>query len=291
MLLQQEIRISDQGSRSYAKASACNLHIEQTLFGYRLNFSFTIDVYPRENDNPISLLGWEMDLYLEDKGQSVLMGRMLSDMREHPRELGRHGFTTNRYFDLRADEFVQLVDKSRRGDVAFRFRATPQLSGLPYNGSTEEGRLVIPHSQWLEHLNRTGMDRYELISIRIPIASSHLHKPFGDALTKIREAERQYTRGDWNGAASSCRSAWRTILSSAPSGVSPFDHLLAPVIGDPRRKQFAKALIKGLNDIANEAVHLEGDQKQGKPPADLSPEDALLCIHWYAAVIGYLSSL
>ena len=45
-----------------------------------------------------------------------------------------------------------------------------------------------------------GLDRYELIVIRVPVASSHLHKPFADALAKIREAEGQYTRGDWNGA-------------------------------------------------------------------------------------------
>lgn len=114
---------------------------------------------------------------------------------------------------------------------------------------------------------------------------------FWRRLAKIREAERQYTQGDWNGAASSCRSAWRTVLSSAPSGVSPFEHLLAPVVGDPRRKAFATALIKGLNDLANEAVHLEGDAKKKTLPADLSAEDALLCIHWYAAVIGYLSSI
>ena len=38
MLLQQEIRISDQGSRSYARATGCNLYIEQALFGYRINF-------------------------------------------------------------------------------------------------------------------------------------------------------------------------------------------------------------------------------------------------------------
>jgi len=290
MLLQQEIRISDQGSRSYARASGCNLHIEKTLFGYRLNFNFTIEVYPRENGNPISLLGWEMDFYFKDAGQSVLVGRMLSDLREHPREL-RHGFTLSRYLDLRADDFLQLVDKSHRGDVTFEFRATPLLSGISQDGKTEEGRLVIPHSEWLEQLNRTGLDRFELIAIRIPVASSHLHKPFVDAVAKIREAERQYTRGEWNGAASSCRSAWRTVLSSAPSGVSPFEHLLAPVIGDPRRKAFAGALIKGLNDVSNEAVHLEGDVKKETLPADLSPEDALLCIHWYASVIGYLSSL
>lgn len=278
MLLQQEIRISDQGSRSYARASACTLLIEQTLFGYRMNFNFTIDVYPRENGHTVSLLGWEMDLYFKDEGRAVLVGRMLSDLSEHPRDLGRHGFTVSRYIDLRADEFLQVADKSHRGDVTFEFRATPLLSGVPHNGGTENGRLVIPHSEWLEHLNRTGMDRYELIAIRIPVASSHLHKPFVDAVAKIREAERQYTRGEWNGAASSCRSAWRTILSSAPPGVSPFAHLLAPVIGDPRRKDFAGALIKGLNDVTNEAVHLEGDVKKGTLPADLSPEDALLCI-------------
>src|ERR1043166_1544746 len=288
MLLQQEIRISDRGSRTYARATACNLYIEQRMFGYRMNFNFTIEVHPREN--PITLLNWEMDLYFKEREPPNLIGRMLSELMEHPHEL-RHGFTLSRYLDLRADEFIQLVDKSHRGDVTFEFRATPQLSDIPHNGSTETGRLVIAPPKWLELLNQTGMDRFELISIRIPVASSHLHTPFVEAVAKIREAERQYTRGDWNGAASSCRSAWRTVLSSAPSGVSPFEHLLAPVVGDPRRKAFATALIKGLNDVANEAVHLEGDVKKKTLPADLSPEDALLCIHWYAAVIGYLSSL
>jgi hypothetical protein len=46
-----------------------------------------------------------------------------------------------------------------------------------------------------------------------------------------------------------------------------------------------------VHDVMNKAVHLEGDVKAGTPPADLSPEDALLCVHWYAALIGYLSSL
>ena len=186
---------------------------------------------------------------------------------------------------------MQFVDESHRGNVTFEFQATPQLACVQLHGSAEQGRLVIPHSAWLEHLNRTGMDRYELIAIRVPVATSHRHKPFSDALAKIREAERQYAKGDWNGAAASCRGAWRTVLSSAPPGVSPFEHLLAPVIGDPRRKEFAVALIKGVHDVMNKAVHLEGDVKTGMPPADLSPEDALLCIHWYAAMIGYLSSL
>lgn len=239
----------------------------------------------------MSLLGWEVDLYYQVEGRSVLMGRMLADLSEYPRNINGYEFNLSRYFDLRSDDFLQLVDKSHRGDVIFEFRATPLLSGIQHRGNTENGRLVIPHSTWLEHLNKTGMDRYELIAIRIPVASSHLHKPLVEALTKIREAERQYMRGDWNGAAASCRGAWRTVLSSTPPGVSPFEHLLAPVVGDPRRKEFALSLIKGLHDILNKAVHLEGDVKTGTPPADVSPEDALLCIHWYTAVLGYLSSI
>lgn len=133
MLLQQEIRISDQGSNGYARATACILHIQQTLFGYRLNFNFTIEISPRANDNPVSLLGWEMDLYFQNGGQSVLVGRMVSELGEYPREL-RHGFKLSRYIDLKTDELVELIDKSYRADVTFEFRATPLLSGIPHNG-------------------------------------------------------------------------------------------------------------------------------------------------------------
>src|SRR5262249_711402 len=190
---------------------------------------------PPENGNVPSLLAWEMDLYLNDGPKSILVDRMLPALREHPREL-RHKFTLSKYLDLRSDDFLQLIDKSYLGDVTFEFEATPVLSGVQHNGNTERGRLIIPHSQWLEQLNRTEMDRFEMIAIRVPVKSSHLHKPFSDAVTKIREAERQYSRREWNAAASSCRSAWRTILSTAPSGTSPFEYLLAPVAGDPRRK-------------------------------------------------------
>lgn len=291
MLLQQEIRIADQGGQGYARASACNLRIERTMFGYRLNFVFTVEPYHRNGGEMVFLLGWEIDLIYKDKNDSVLMGRMLTDLGDRPRKLEGHEFSMVRHFDLRTDEFMKLADSSHRGNVTFEFQATPLLSGTRCDGSSERGQLMIPHSAWLELLNRTGLDRYELIAIRVPVASSHLHKPFSEALAKIREAERQYDRGDWNGAAASCRAAWRTVLSSAPPGVSPFEHLLAPVLGDPRRKEFAASLVKGMHDVMNKAVHLEGDVKTGTPPADLSPEDALLCIHWYAAVIGYLSTL
>jgi len=257
------------------------------LFGYRLRFNFAFEA---QNGNSVSLDGWESELYLNEGAQSILVGRLAPDLSEHPRRL-IHQFTLQRHLDLRSDDFVRLIDKSYLGDVVFEFRTRPLLSGIPHEGNAEQGRLTIPQSEWLELLNRAGMDRFELIAIRIPVQSSHLHKPFADAVTKIREAERQYSRGDWNAAGSSCRSAWRTILSTAPPNTQAIEHLLARVIGDPRRKDFGLALAKGLNAIANQAVHLEGDVKTGTPPVNLTPEDALLCIHWYAAVIGYLSSL
>lgn len=59
----------------------------------------------------------------------------------------------------------------------------------------------------------------------------------------------------------------------------------------PRRQKFALAVMRGFNNIINEAVHLEGDVNAGTPQADLKRDDALLCIHWYAVAIGYLSCL
>ena len=57
-----------------------------------------------------------MDLYFKEREPPILVGRLLSELMEHPREL-RHGFTLSRFLDLRADEFIQLVDKSHRGVV------------------------------------------------------------------------------------------------------------------------------------------------------------------------------
>jgi hypothetical protein len=97
------------------------------------------------------------------------MGRMLPDRSEADWKLERYGFTVTRYFELRSDEFFQIAEKSRSGDVVFQFHATPLLRGSQHEGSAAEGRLVIPRSAWLEYVNRTGLDRYELIVIRVPV--------------------------------------------------------------------------------------------------------------------------
>jgi hypothetical protein len=131
MQLQQEIRIADQGGQGYARATACDLHIGRTMFGYRLNFGFTVEPYRLDGGEPKALLNWEVDLYYREKNGSVLMGRMLADQSERPQKIERYGFNLRRYFDLRTDEFIQLADRSHRGDVTFEFRATPLLGGGP----------------------------------------------------------------------------------------------------------------------------------------------------------------
>lgn len=251
MLMQQEIRIGDQHGRGYARAASCDFHIEPSLFGYRLSFNFKFQPYTTGKTEPPILVGWVADLYFRDARGSVLVGRLHSDMSEGFKTIDDNEFTRRRYYDVRADDMSRLAHKTHTGEVTFEFKATPIFAGEHQYPRTEEGRLVIPHSEWLNHLNRAGVARYELIVIRVPVASSHLHKPFSEAVAKIREAERQYDRGDWNGAAASCRAAWRTVLSVTPPSTEAIEHILAPLAGDPQRKAFAKVLTKGLHDILN----------------------------------------
>ncbi len=293
MELRQPIRISEQGGRSYAEAKDCDVKIEKSMFGYRLDFNFRIVPFSGTSDEePVVLLDWEVDLYLRDAdGSSSLIGRMIASVYDRNIELKWNPSTVRRQFDISTDDFLRIVDRTSKGDITFAFKSKPKLLRARHEEEMTEGLLVIPHSQWLECLNQTDMDRFELVTIRIPVKSSHMHQPFSDAVNKIRHAESQYLRGDYIGSAASCRAAWNTVRSATPNGQKALDHLLAPVIGDPRRKKFAEAIIKSLGDALNSGVHLEGDVKNNVLPVELTAEDALLCIHWYSVVLGYLSSI
>jgi hypothetical protein len=290
MNLQNKITIGDH-HKNYAEITDCEFSIWKTFTGFRFDFDIKIKPFGKNEENPIVLNDLNIDLSFRTVNSSLLLGRMISHLSESPRELKEYEISVTKLFDIQMEDFIRLVDVSHRGDMQFELNVKPIFKDAIRTCKSETAYLKIPHSEWLKHINKAELDRFELISIRIPVSSSHLHSPFVEAVKKIREAEQQYIRGDWNGAASSCRSAWRTVLSSAPPNAKPIEHLLSSVTGDPRRKNFAEALLKGLLDIQNKAVHLEGDIKTGTPPADVSPEDALLCIHWYSAVIGYLSSI
>lgn len=290
MYLQNKISIGD-GNSNFAEIRECGFSIWKTFTGYRFSFNFTIHPFDNEKAAPIVLDGLNTDLSFRKASETVLLGRMIDNLVESARELKGYEFSVNKLFDIQTDDFVRLIDQSHKGDMGFEFNIKPIFQNTSRQSQSVTGYLKIPHSEWIRHINNAGLDRFELISIRIPVSASHLHTPLVEAVGKIREAEQQYMRGDWNGAASSCRAAWRTVLSAAPPGSKPIEHLLATVTSDPRRKEFVNSLVKGLHDIQNSAVHLEGNVKTGTPAADMSAEDALLCIHWYSAVIGYLSVL
>jgi len=281
----------ENNSRTFAVIEKCDLYISQTMFGVRISFTFQIK--PNQIGAEMELQRLEGELSLETGNRSVLLGSLEPRFTDNQSKLNPHGTSVTKHLELRSDEFVLLADRTHIGDVGLIFHLKLHILGEPYT-SAPQGRLLVPHSEWLKLLASSAITRFELIAIKVPVESSHLHKPFSAAVSKIREAEREYAKGNWNAAAACCRDAWNTILSSVPRGIPKekrFDALLTKVTGDPRRKAFAETLMKGLHDILNKAKHLEGDIQMQTEPADLKPEDALLCIHWYSTMIGYLASL
>ncbi len=277
-------------SRNYAEITDCKISLIKTFIGYRFRFDFTVTPFP--SAPRIYLKRLDIDLSYRDNGSVHLLGRMIDDLYQNDgHKLYGNTFTLTKFYEITTDDFLRLIDSSHRGDMTFEFDTSPVLQNGELPTQVQKGSFKISQSEWLRLLATAQLDRFELITLRIPVASSHMHTPFSQALAKIREAEDLYIRGDWTGSAAACRSAWRTVLSSAPAGTKSFEHLLAPVLGNPRRKEFASAIMKGLHDIENAALHLEGDVKIGRQPAALEPADALLCIHWYSTMIGYLSSL
>lgn len=263
---------------------------EATLFGHEFTFEFRIE--PTDyKENPVTLTGLSIEISLVEDHKPLKIGRFTS-RGERPYRLNARHSDLQLQLHLRSDELIVLADRTHHGEVIFEFSAHAQFGENDY--LHDNGRLTIPHSKWLEILNRLRLDRYELIVIRTPVAASHLHSPFSEALNKIREAEREFTKGNWNGVGVACRSAWNTVMSSVPKNTprdQRLEHLLRNVTGDPRRQKFAFAVMKGFNNIVNEAVHLEGDVNSGRAPSDLTRDDALLCLHWYSSAVAYLAAV
>lgn len=293
MQLQSDIRIADCGGRGYATIKTCSLFIDKTFSGYNLKFNFGISSNSGNETTPIELADMHVDLYVELSQKKILLGRMLTELiyTSSHELVQNYKFTFGKSFYISTDDFIKLTNQTYGSDMVFGFDVMPALRNSQYNAQQESGWLRIPQSEWLQIINKLDLDRFELITIRVPVASSHLHKPFADAVAKIREAENLYQKGELLGAAVACRAAWNTVLSSVPPSTPKIEHMLSTVTGDPQRKEFALAVLKGFHDVVNKGVHLEGDAKTGTPSANLRPEDILLCIHWYSAAIGYLSSI
>jgi hypothetical protein len=291
ILLQNAIRLENSNSAS-ALITACEIMgpPRPTLFGKEFTFVFRVEPFEYKQ-NPLTLTRLKITISLLENDQSLMIGRFTSRS-DHPHLLNAKCVDIQLQLHLRTDELIVLADRTHHGDVSFKFDVVTHFGEDIFPSSS--GTFVVPHSRWLEILNGLRLDRYELIVIRTPVEASHLRSPFSEALNKIREAEREFSKGNWNRVGVACRSAWNTVLSSVPSGTprdQRLEYLLSNVMGDPRRQKFAFAVLKGFNNVVNEAVHLEGDLKSSRVPSDLTRADALLCLHWYSTAIGYLASI
>lgn len=279
------------GDSIVGRVAACDISIRRRMYGYELSFEFQLTPTMHSRQKPLVITDFKAEVYLRDKHESLLLGRLYPGLYDTPETLGKYDkLKIERHLFLRPDEMMTLIDRTHHGNPDFEFKVAAVFQGGVYDYA-RTGRMTVPQTVWLKILGQAEVARFELIAIRTPSSDSHLYQPFSEALDKIREAERQYLRGDWNAVGASCRSALRTVLSSAPAGTPPIDHLLTPVKGDPRRRAFAQAVSKGLLDVLNAATHLEGTPRAGVPPADLRAEDARLCLHWYSTVIGYLADI
>jgi hypothetical protein len=290
MKLQNEVRLGSS-ERTVAEITQCEIMTGfPTLFGHEFTFVFRIEPI-NYRENPVTLTNLTVDVGLVLNHNSLKIGRFTSRNERSLLLNAKHSDIQQQLY-LNNDELIVLSEKTHDGDVSFEFGYQAKFE----NGVScyEHGKLTVPHTEWLKILNRLQLDRYELIVIRTPVAGSHFYSPFADALNKIREAETELTKGHWNSAGAACRSAWNTVMSSVPKSVprdKRLEHLLQAVNGDARRQKFGLAVLKGFNNIINEAVHLEGDVSTNRAPSNLTRDDALLCLHWYSAAIGYLAAI
>jgi hypothetical protein len=207
--------------------------------------------------------------------------------------------------ELSTDTFLKLVDETHFKDLELKIRVQALLkleepvknsfgTVIPNSESPcvkGEAYLRFPHSDWLKVLDSAKIERFDLITLRTYLPELPGDNVFTQAFDKLREAQDKFNRGDWNATGASCRSALRTVFSLTPQNQKAIEYVLSGVAGDPRRKSFAFSLTDGLLKVLNSATHLEGDHKTNTPPADLQREDALLCLHWTAAIISYIATV
>ena len=294
MELTREIRIGDLDGRTHGIIKNCTFRIDKFFSGYDLVFGFKINSFgPIKEDSTVVLRDLRVNLSIRLNSEVISLGLMDTPLNYYPKEMVMDGeFSLSKKLSLATNDFIRLIDFTYSSDVSFEFEVLPIFqSSYEYSVQSQQGWLNVPQAVWFKHINKLDLDRFELITIRVPVASSHRHKPFADALSKIREAEESYKKGDLRGAVIACRSAWETVLSVVPSGAARMEYMLSTVSADPHRHEFALAVLKGFKGVIDKGIHLEGNVKTSMPSGNLKPEDVLLCIHWYSAAIGYLSQI
>jgi len=270
-----------------------------TLAGVEFVFEFSIVGTEFATKTELVLERFQIDLSVFVENQKELYIGQFREALSESYGVTNYEKRFQRRLEITQNAYWRLVDSTHHNDLDLRFNVAALGTGKTVSGEETiflqgDKRVSVAHSDWLAILSRGQFDRFEIITIRSQVAPTGKGKEiFDSAITKLKEAEACFDRGDWNGVGARCRSAWlvfKTSVHKKDQGRA-IELLLASVTGDPRRREFGEAILKGCNDILNKATHLEGDTSTNTLPVDLQREDALLCLHWTAAILSYLASI
>lgn len=288
---------------TFARITKCQFNAPyKTFSGVEFTFHITIEPSDLIKGKNVQLDKLVIDLYLMKDSTELYLGqlrnRSISPSRlTYPR-------SQQQQLTLTTNEFLKLADETHHKELELKIRAqglfqfdesVKNSSGGPLIDSEPvvaegESHISFPHSEWLKILNNTGIERFDLITLRTSLPELPGSSVFTQAFDKLHEAQDKFSRGDWNAVGAACRSAIRTIMSLAQGQKKPMDYLLASVINNSERKKFSASVI-AVWDTLNTATHQEGNLNENLPPADFQREDALLTLHLTAAAISYIAAV
>jgi hypothetical protein len=235
----------------------------------------------------------EVDTSWVRKDSVRLVGRMISDLHVEPHRAKQGRFRIEKHIDIDTGRFYQWAEESHDADLVLELRVCPRFDGPPL-GKVDQQRVTVAQSEWLKLLESADLMRFDYVVLRAPYGVPvSKERAFAHAIEQLKQGEAAYLRGAWNQVGVHCRASWRTMLSTAPPGDarSASAYLLRNVEADAGRQELAKVIQRSVHDMLNVATHLEGDAKVNRPPTDMRPEDAAICLHWYSALIRYVMAV
>jgi hypothetical protein len=294
-----DLELRTTGGTTFARLQKFDIFSgRQTLAGVEFTFNFGIHGTEHATKTELELqrVQIELSVFLENQ-QSLYVGQFRESLSDSYR-VANYETNVQRKLDITQDAYWKLVDLTHYRDLELNFNVTAIGRGKTANGNETillkgETRGKIPVSEWLKILNTGEYDRFETIILHTSLPSIGGSKEkYDSAFKRLREAQDNFNRGDWNSVGTKCRAAWLVLKTLIPKTQQrqAIELLLASVMDDPKRKEFGEvvvAMLKGTNDALNKATHLEGDLH----PGDLQREDALLCLHLTAASIAYVAAV
>ena len=218
-----DLELMTAGGQIFARLTKFQIFAgSQTLSGVQFIFDFTIagTEYATKTELVLDRLHIDLSLFSEFQHE-LYVGRFRDEVSESTHVTG-YDRNFQRNLQLANDAYWRLVDSTHYRDLDLKFGACAVGSGDTPNGRESlylrgERRVKVPHSDWLDILNKNAFDRFETITIRSQVSpTGRKTEIFSDAIAKLKEAEGCFDRGDWNGVGTRCRAAWRVFKTLVP---------------------------------------------------------------------------